>query len=459
MPIFLGPLSEYFNPIKDPRQPRYPDALRYSVPACLFTGILLFLGRLGARRQIGLRLRTQAAAELFKTLFGCDGIPHGDTVNDLYSRLSVDKVQEKLTRFTEILIDRKVLYPWRLLDFYYCVAIDATGTLSFSKRHCPHCLTKKVHGKTVYYHNVLQASIVTPAGLVFPLLTEFIENPEEDPAASEEKKKQDCELKAFYRLSQRLDQRFPRLPMALLMDGLYAVGPVFDICHRNGWKFFASLSDDKLPSVNEEFQALARFHTGDPLVRKTGKDGAIQQVFRWANNIEYRDTAKRTHNLDVLECHETKTISRDITTTTFRWVTNFSVDAKTAPVLANNGARLRWKVENETFNVQKNGGFELEHGYTYNENATKIFHLMLQFAHVLAQLVEKGSLFRNAFPKGFGSSKNLAAEILEAVRRIALSAAHYARLVATRIQIRFEHRAPPNTIAAQIYVCTCPDTS
>ena len=38
-------------------------------------------------------------------------------------------------------------------------------------------------------------------------MTEFIEN--KDLSAD----KQDCELKAFYRLARRLKQRFPRLPV------------------------------------------------------------------------------------------------------------------------------------------------------------------------------------------------------------------------------------------------------
>ena len=45
-------------------------------------------------------------------------------------------------------------------------------------------------------------------------MTEFIENPEETPT------QQDGELKAFYRLAERLKQRFPRWPIGLLLDGL-----------------------------------------------------------------------------------------------------------------------------------------------------------------------------------------------------------------------------------------------
>jgi hypothetical protein len=54
------------------------------------------------------------------------------------------------------------------------------------------------------------------------VLTEFLEHPEEPPT------KQDCERKAFYRLTQR----FPRLPICLLLDGWYAGGPTFTRCEQ-----------------------------------------------------------------------------------------------------------------------------------------------------------------------------------------------------------------------------------
>jgi len=39
--------------------------------------------------------------------------------------------------------------------------------------------------------------------------------------------------------------------------------------------------------------------------------------------------------------------------------------------------RLRWKIENEGFNVQKNlGGFNLEHPYSQDPNASKVFYLL-----------------------------------------------------------------------------------
>jgi len=410
----------------------------------------MFLARLGARRQIALRLNTMATAQFFQTIFSDPQVPHGDTVRDLFVQLDVYAVEEKLLRFVENLINAKVLYPWRLLDAYYVVAFDATQTVIFNHRHCPYCLTKISKGKTYYYHYILQASIVTSVGLVFPLISEFIENSDVCESDSAEKKKQDCETKAFYRLAPRLAKRFPRLQLTLVMDGLYATGPVFQLCSQYGWKFLISLSDDQLRSVNEEFHAQVKLY---PQNACTHDASGIHQDFVWANDIEYQDTQKRIHTLDVLQCRETKPGKEE--PITFRWVSNFHVTQTNATRLGNNGARLRWKTENEVFYVQKNGGFELEHAYVWNENAAKIFHALLQFAFILGQLIEKGSLFKKAFQKGFGSSKNLAAQILETIRNTKMTVETYTRLLNQHIQIRFEQTPPLTTIAGKIYVPPC----
>jgi hypothetical protein len=64
----------------------------------------------------------------------------------------------------------------------------------------------------------------------------------------------------------------------------------------------------------------------------------------------------------------------------------------------------------------------------------------LQIAHLLAQLMEKGSLFRQAFPAGVGSAKNIAFRLLEAWRNLRLSTQRLQEMRDARLQIRF---APP----------------
>ena len=67
---------------------------------------------------------------------------------------------------------------------------------------------------------------------------EFIENTDEHgkPRSSDDEfKKQDCELKAFYRLAASLKEHYPRLPICLLLDGLYCNQNVLSICEKNQW--------------------------------------------------------------------------------------------------------------------------------------------------------------------------------------------------------------------------------
>jgi len=57
-------------------------------------------------------------------------------------------------------------------------------------------------------------------------------------------------------------------------------------------------------------------------------------------------------------------------------------------------------------------------------------------AHILAQLMDKGSLLHRTFPEGFGSEKNLARDLLEAWRNPAVPIPPDSP--AARFQIRFD---------------------
>jgi len=428
---YFGGFTRLFGSVSDPRQ---PALITYPLPMVLATGVLMFLLRFGARRQIQhwLRHNTPSAAK-FEALFAVSNCPHGDTLNNVYARLAVDQVQAVVTGMVATLIRRKVLYPQRLLGQYYLVVVDGTGVLTYSERHCPQCLTRTQHGQTTYYHPVLEAKLVTASGWAFSLLTEFIENPGEHPT------KQDCELKAFYRLAARLKQRCPQLPICLLLDGLFAGGPTFGLCTDYGWQYLIVLQDADLPSVEGEFRVLAPLTPTDQVQRPPQGPFKLQQTLRWVNAIAYVDSTRREHSVAVLECLETRQAPQAAPQTTrFKWITNFVITRQNAAKLANQGGRLRWKIENEGFNDQKHGGYALEHPYSRHPTASKVFYLLLQIAHLIFQLIATGSLFRTAFPAGVGSARNLAQRLLEAWRNLRLSAAELHTLLTTRVQLRFD---------------------
>ena len=430
---FFGSWEKIFSGVRDGRNQLL---ITYSMAALMCVGILMFEFRLGARREINYKLRgCKVAEKKFKALFGAEEIPHGDTLNYGFQRVNPDDVQAIVIKLVKILIRKKVLSPWRLFGIYFLITFDGTGVLTYSERHCKYCLTQKLsNGATHYYHPVLEAKLVTANGFAISLVTEFIENEDMHP------EKQDCELKAFYRLVKKLKKNFPRLPMCLLLDGLFAGGPTFSICKEYDWMYLITLKDDDLSSVNGEFENLMSISPDNHKGVDIGGPKRVSQTYHWMNTIDYVDSQKKKHLLNVLECVETyrETPGKPFKSTKHKWLTNFFLTSGNVTTLANDAGRQRWKIENEGFNIQKNGGFKLEHPYSQDENARKVFYYLLQIAYLFFQLMEKGSLFRKAFPKGVGSLKNIADCLLEAWRNLRLDDQEFISLYSGKFQIRFD---------------------
>jgi len=407
-----GKWSEIFGGIADGRA---AWKIQYPIEAMLFSGVLLFMCQLGARRQVNYRLRGNGAVrKKYRALFGVADVPHGDSLNYSYQQLKVDEVQEAVCRLIEGVMAKTEFQQQRLFGVYFLVAMDGTGVLVYHERHCEGCLTRKLNNGTIlYYHPVLEAKLVTRTGYALSLMTEFIEN--SDPQAT----KQDCELKAFYRLADRLKQRFPRLDFCLLLDGLFAGGPTLERVEKHHWKYMITLTDADLPSVNQEFEALLTLPPDSFLTLPLPTGG--QQAFRWVNAIDYCDSQNQHHSLNVVECTEgIPNPQGRLVTTKFKWITNFTLLRRTVPTIANHAGRLRWKIENEGFNCQKNGGFALEHAFSHHEIAHKVFYLLLQMAIIFFQLMAKSPFLAKAFPAGLGALKNIAFRLLEAWRNLRL---------------------------------------
>ena len=77
-------------------------------------------------------------------------------------------------------------------------------------------------------------------------------------------------------------------------------------------------------------------------------------------------------------------------------------------------ARGRWKIENEGFNNQKNGIYDIEHLNSRNNNAMKNHYLLTQIADIIMQIY----LAWNPVVKEIKESiKNTSSKLLENFRR------------------------------------------
>lgn len=412
-------------------------------------GIALYLFQLGSRRQLDFDLEANGThiLENFNRLADtAQGTrPVHDTLDyflDANTTRGLAKVRLQMVRR---LLRMKALDSAMLLGHRVLLA-DGTGMLCFHKRHCPHCLVQRHEKTTLYLHQMLEAKLLGPAGVVVSVGSEPIENSDHRAAAakgkSAEQVKQDCELKAFSRLAPRLKKDFPQTRFVLAGDSLFACGRVLQLARDHDWSYVLTFKPGRLKTVWTDFRALLPLCLADVLERVL-KDGT-RQVYRWVDDLGYTDEQNRRWRFSGLECVET---TPQGTTTHYAWITDLPVSKTTVEAIAQKGGRYRWKIENEGFNRQKNSGLNLEHVYSTDPAKWQAYYLLLQIAFILMQLLERGSLLRRLAAEAsqgreplqlFGSLKNIARRMLESVRYFSWAAESFDAEAAGRLRISLD---------------------
>ena len=306
-----------------------------------------------------------------------------DTVDVYLRQLNPQELEGIKHYMISQIIKSKMFINQRFNNQYYMIAVDGTGLQTFNYEPFKGCPFKESKDKKkTYTCYVLEAKLVTMNGFSISIATQWIENP-----IDEKFKKQDIESKAFKRLSHNLKNAFPRLPIILLLDGLYPNKPVLDICRNNKWQYNIVLKDKSLKSVQEELQDMILskdyFESSDVNTILTYN---YRTKYRYFKEVKYKD-----YSFNVVETVVTKTHinTKEEEINRFVHITNASVNKISVSNISQAG-RMRWKIENEGFNNQKNSGYNLEHKFSRtNFNATKNYYQLLQIADIINQLVYK----------------------------------------------------------------------
>lgn len=422
MRAFSPSLLSDMDKLPDRRERR---KIIYPAKVFVWVGLLSFLCRLGARRRITFEFGgSSAVVKNFNRIAGLNlsHIPHHDTLAGFLKTLSVRAVFRLRREMVKSLIKTRAIEQFRLFGRYYGIAIDGTGQFSFKERHCEHCLTQKHEdGSVTYYHMVLEAKLVCANGLSISIASEFIENPDDKFT------KQDCELNAFYRLLPRLRKDYLMIPMCLLLDSHFLNQNVMRLCREQRVRYIISFKEGSLPSAYSEFLSLIQLVPENVKERITNE--GKRQRYRWLNGLEHEG-----NKFNAIECVESSNEGKE---NRFVFATDLEVTKENVAALSERG-RCRWKIENEGFNTQKNLGYELEHVYCEDPNASKNFYLLLQIAHNISQLMEKGNLLGQTVEKLYGSARAFAQRILEALRNCVILDEFWEQYITTRYQIRLD---------------------
>lgn len=400
--------------MRDPRS--RPDRCTYPIEYVLMTVLIMHCGQCGSRRQLGRDLTGGRLGGNIWRMVGraySEAVIHPDTMNGVMEALDPLQLELLIAAVFDRLRSSRALDRFRF-DGKLTVAVDATQMMSSQKCHCDHCTFQTQGNVTTFFHNVLAAKLVTPIGLVVPLAFEFIEN------SFAEYVKQDCELKAWRRLYRKIVERFPRLQLNLTGDGLYAEQTTMGDIDRRGWNLMITLTDDKLPSVTAQLPAHRSQWSGTrtETIHEPDKNGTLQRITRtvhWQTPVRYHGAIYHVVEMEDAD-EEGKRIYFN------RWIVNVKPEKKNAMALAQTG-RLRWKIENQGTNTQKNGGYEMEHGFGRQKNAWKNYYLTLQISQLLNDLLRLGDIVARAtgppgtsFAEAFGTVRNFAQRLIEALR-------------------------------------------
>jgi hypothetical protein len=437
---FFPQLNDWLDHIHDPR---FLPFVVYHKRFLLWWGLALFLCKLGSRRQLDYQLNTDGPAVLanLNRLAGTrqDSRPVNGTLEYFLGRIGPDPVACLQQQGVNRLIRMKALDEARLQG-RFLVLIDGSGYLTFHSKHCEHCLTQQHGDKTVYMHQVLEAKLLGPGGTVFSIATEFIDNRDAQDSpedASPERLKQDCELKALPRLLRKLRSAFPQLRICLVGDSQFACGAGLQAAKDYHCDYIYVFKEGRTPALWQDFQGLLQLCPQQRVEVSTPTQ--VRQVYRWVNGLDYTDSDGRNWSCNAEQCQESK---KDGASSNWAWLTSLAVNRKTAVALATQGGRERWREENEGFNTQKNSGLNLEHAYSHDCWAA--YYYLLQFAHMLLQLLEKGSLLRQlAQQQGkrtavalFGALANMAQRLLESLRYVCWPDEVFDEVAAKKMQIR-----------------------
>lgn len=395
-------LFQDFSKTKDPRHPGYTY---YSNKEILGSMFYKGIGGIVSMQSMTYEFNRESVVKNIYQFIGeqeKEYLPHAVTMNEYLERLEPEELQKVQQKQVYGLIRSKAFYEARFRK-KWLVIVDGTQTYSGSRKLHDGCLerhyNKGTEKETVNYHcDVLEAKIVLGENLIVSIGSEFIENNGEDAerqkTMSEEEKKQDCETKAFKRLAEKLKNAFPRLPIILLADSLYASEPVMDICRGNDWDFIIRYKTGSIPSITEEYEKIP--------------EKEVSGHAEFVNDIDYNGKP-----VNMLRFWEEKIVKGESVRKEFQWLTGIRLTKKNAEKVAEAG-RKRWKIENEGFNRQKNWQGDITHACSHNAKAMKNHYLITQIADMVKQLYEWFFLKKNGIKK---KQKNISSELLASFGR------------------------------------------
>jgi hypothetical protein len=313
-----------------------------------------------------------------QSLFGMTKIPKDSQIRKMLDPVSPDllfpifkAIRERLQQSSSL------LESFRRLGGHTLIALDGSEYFCSDKLGCKNCSTRRRHnGKTEHFHTMLAATLVAPGhDKVIPLEPEFI-TPQDGA------KKQDCENRAAKRWLAAHGTRYAALNPIYLGDDLFARQPLCEAVQAVGGHFIFTCKPSSHPLILEYITGVEL--PSHQTTVKRGKKRVVHR-YRWLCDIPLRD-GEDALSVNWFEMEIGDTSGK----VTYRnsFITDLPIDASNIAELADCG-RARWKIENETFNVLKTKGYNLEHNFGHGkENLSAVLATLNLLAFAMHAILD-----------------------------------------------------------------------
>jgi len=320
-------------------------------------------------------------SENLQRVYGVESIPCDSQMRTILDQVSPEDLRRPFRSVMHDLQRGKVLNKFLWLGKYYLLALDGTGIYSSKAVKSDACLVKhKSDGSVVeYYQQMLAGAIVHPdLKEVVPLCPEMI-------IKQDGQTKNDCERNAAKRYVAHLRREHPHMPFVVIEDALSSNAPHISELRRHDLRYILGVKPGDHSHLFEYVEKMDQQGRVTNLVLEDPDNAGNLRCFRWihdaplnqgseilVNFLEYWEVREREGVEAVIEQH-------------FSWVTDLDITEENVHEIMR-GGRVRWRIENETFNTLKNQGYHLEHNYGLGK---KHLSAVFTFLTMLAFLVDQ----------------------------------------------------------------------
>ena len=346
-------LRTRFEQLPDPRR---GANTQYSFADIVMSGLSVFFMQSPSFLAHQRTFQQQHGRNACQSLFRMTRIPCDNHIRQCLDQLSTERLYPALDDALEWLCKSDALQSFTRLDGRTLIALDGTQFHSSQNIHCQLCNSRRLRSADLeYFHSIVLAALVAPGhNRAIPLRPEFVTPQDGD-------RKQDCERKAVKRWFHLNQSRYQHLQPVYLGDALYACQTICQTIVQHGDDFLFTAKPGALPTLYEYLK-------GIPLSHKTtrqrlGGKRTETRHYQWYNGLPLRD-GNDALSVNWFSVRITRTGKRPVT---FQFVTSLPVNSRNVEALAQ-GARARWKIENEAFNVLKHHGYHLERNFGHGQH-------------------------------------------------------------------------------------------